>query len=383
MDTENYQIKRVESKRDLKQWVCFQLDHYRSCPQFVPPLISEEIDTFSGKNPVKKIADFELFVALDGHKPIGRIAAIVHHLEEKKLGYRRGRFGWFECIDDSSASRLLLDAAKNWLVSQNCVEMTGPHGFTDLDPEGLLIEGFQETPTIGGSYHYPFYQKLIAEYGFQKDADYVEFQVPLPMPEPALFEKLRKRYEDKMPYVVKSCESKKELLSIAPQFWAILEESFEKLYGVTPLTSQQSEYYTKRYLSFLDPEFMQIAVSKESGKLVAFFLAMPGLSTAFQKAKGKLLPFGFWHLLRQSQKPTSMDFLLAGVKPGHPTSLLVSFLSMQIYQVARKRGIQYFETNRELETNKTVNGIWSSFNGRLHRRSRVYKLELQAKKESP
>lgn len=365
----------VEDRGQLRRWVGLPYDLYRGVPNFVPQLRREQLAFFDARrNPSFDSAAVRLFLAERDGELVGRVCGIVNSLETEKLGRRRGRFGWFESVNDQGVATALLDAVRGWLVDQQCEEMTGPHGFTDLDVEGLLVDGFDELPTISGSFNFPYYAKLLEEYGLTKDVDYVEFRVAVPDRVP-LVERLRKRYRS-VEYEVVTCGSRKELLSHVPALWELLEECFEPLYGVVPLTVQQRDFYTKAYFDFLDPDFVKLIFNR-AGVMVAFLLAMPSLSRAFQRARGRLFPFGFAHVLSAFRKPQTVDFLLAGAKPGEPSSILVAIGLIDILDTMRSRGLGFIETNHELEENTTVNQLWSKLEVISTRRSRVYRLALR------
>ena len=368
------QVHEVASRGELKSWVKLPYRLYDGHPHQVPQLFSDELDYFDRqKNPAFEVSDVRLLLASDAGQIVGRLCCIVNTMETEKLGYKRGRFGWFECVDDRRVSDSLLDSAADWFRLKGCKEMTGPQGFTDLDPEGLLIEGFDHLPTISGSYNFPYYQRLIEDYGFVKDVDYVEFRSLVPRNSRVL-ERLRKRFARDDAYRVVTCASRKELLSHAPAVWEVLEASFADLYGVMPLTQKQKDYYTKKYFGFLDPDFVTLTFSKQ-GELVGFMIGMPNLSEGFRRARGRLLPFGFLHLMKAYRKPETLDFLLAGVKPGVPSGL-ITLNGLAMYDALNRRGVRYMETNRELEDNTTVTGIWSKFERVFSRRSRVYRKDL-------
>ncbi len=367
-------VEPVASARDLRAWLRLPLAHYAGDPVYVPPLIADDRALFSPSNPVHQVARSRLFLARRRGRVVGRICGIVHLEEERKLGYRRGRFGWFESVNDRAVGHALLDAVRSWLSAEGCTEMTGPHGFTDLDPEGLLIEGFDELPTIAASYHPRYYRDLLESFGLEASADYVEFRVRIPEEDPLLFQRLRQR-EGRTPYRVFTCRTRREMLGYAAGFWAAVEETFEPLYGVTPLSRAQQDYYTRRYLGMLAPEFIHLAVDA-ADDVVGFFVTMPNLSRAFQKAGGHLLPTGFAHLLWGMHRYDTVDLLLAGVRRGHPSALITAALATRVLEMCRRRGVRYVETNHELESNTAVVSIWSRFDSRQHRRSRLYRLPL-------
>jgi hypothetical protein len=367
-------VTEARRRQDRRAWIEWPLHHYAGDPVWVPPLLADDRSLFSRKNPVHRVAASRLFLARRGRRIVGRICGIVHREEEDRLGYRRGRFGWFESVNDPAVGHALLDAVRAWLVEQGCTEMTGPHGFTDLDPEGLLIEGFHEVPTIAASYHPPYYRELVESYGLERVEDYLEYRVQVPSEDPPLFKRLRAR-EARSPYRVFTCRSRKEMLGYAPGFWAAVEETFASLYGVTPLSHAQQEYYTRRYLGMIDPEFIHFAVTADD-EVVGFFITMPNLSDAFRRARGRLLPAGWFHIWRGIRSCHTLDLLLAGVRAGHPSPLITGLLALRVVDMCRRRGIRTVETNHELESNTSVVSIWSHFDSRMHRRSRLYRLSL-------
>lgn len=372
------QILHVTNRSDLRRWIKAPYGLYAGNPYYIPQLISDELAYFDQrKNPAFEISDVRLLLAVDSQRVVGRLCAIVNNLEAEKLGYKRGRFGWFECVNDQQVADLLLGNARAWCHELGCAEMTGPHGFTDLDAEGLLIEGFDHLPTISGSYNHPYYRDLIENCGFKKDADYVEFRSRVPQ-ESGLLEKFRRRYAGNEDYKVVTCKNRKELISYTDAFWSLLETSFEPLYGVTPLSRKQTEFYTKKYFGYLDPKYVKLTFTRQ-GDMVGFFIGMPNLSSSFKRANGRLLPFGLMHILREYRNPETVDFLLAGVKPGEPSGLIIAISAVEMYDTLCRNGIKYMETNRELEENTIVTGIWSKFERVWFRRSRVYRMDLVKK----
>jgi len=368
-------IIEVENRAALKRWVRVPFTLYRGDRYYVPQLFREELSYFDRRrNPSFEVCDVRQFLALEKRRSVGRICGLINSLETEKLGYKRGRFAWFESIDDQGVASQLLDNVREWLVEAGCEEMTGPHGFTDLDTEGLLIEGFEHQPTISGSYNPPYYRKLLETYGLSKDVDYVEFRFVVPDRVP-LLERMQKRYANSGEYRVVPCKNRPALLAQIDDMWAILEAAFEPLYGVVPLTRKQRDYFTDKYFRMLDPEFVKFLYTRDD-EMVAFLISVPNLSQAFRKAQGRLLPFGFLHVLRAMRRPDTVDFLLAGAKSGHPTNILTAIGLADMFQTLRRRGIRHTETNRELEDNTAVNQLWSRFETVCARRSRIFRMPL-------
>jgi hypothetical protein len=370
-------IIEVRTKSELKAWVMFPYRLYRQDPNYVPQIIREEMDFFSAeRNPGFKVADTRLLLAQQNGKTVGRVCGILHRLEEKKLGYQRGRFGWFECIDDADVAAVLLGYLEQWFTRQGCREITGPHGFSDLDPEGLLIDGFDALPTISGSYNKPYYRRLIEDLGYEKAIDYIEHRIEFPEDNP-LFKRMVKRVAEaeKDGYCVVKLSNKKDIKKHLDQWWNVLEAAFEDIYGVTPLTDEQKKYYTQKYFGFVDPNYF-IMVADEQDRIQGIFLGLPSLSRPFQKARGRLFPFGFLHILRGFKKYDTVDFYFAGIHPQANARKIFPIMALTMHRTLKAKGVKYLETNRELEDNISVTGIWGKYAVVSKRRTRMFKKQL-------
>lgn len=370
-------IIEVGTKSELKEWVMFPYRLYRQDPNYVPQIIREEMDFFSAeRNPGFKIADTRLLLAQQNGKTVGRVCGILHRLEEKKLGYKRGRFGWFECVDDAGVASALLGYLEEWFVSQGCREISGPHGFSDLDPEGLLIDGFDALPTISGSYNPPYYRRLLEDLGYEKAVDYIEHRIEFPADNP-LFRRMVKRVAEaeKEGYRVVKLGNKKEIVKYLDQWWNVLEAAFEDIYGVTPLTDEQKKYYTQKYFGFVDPNYF-IMVADPQDRIQGIFLGLPSLSKPFQKAKGKLFPLGFLHILRGFKKYDTVDFYFAGIHPQANARKIFPIMALTMHRILKAKRVPYLETNRELEDNISVTGIWGKYAVVNKRRTRIFQKQL-------
>lgn len=373
-------VIEVHGTSDLKRWVELPNALYRDDANYIPQILREERDFFSpAKNPSFKISKTKLLLARSGERVVGRICGIIHSLETRKLGYMRGRFGWFESVEDPDVAVALIGYLEKWFIAEGCREMTGPHGFGDLDPEGMLVEGFEALPTIAGSYNKPFYPVMIEALGFQKDVDYIETRFEFPMEMPSLFQMFAKKV---MPaaeaegYRLLEGLTKKGIKEYSGQFWDLLEASFEHLYGVTPLTDDQKAFYEKKYFGFIDPRFMQLVVDG-SGRLQGFFLGLPSLSHSFQRMGGRLYPFGFFHILRGFKHFDTVDFYFAGVHPQADVKRILPMMAVGMWRALKAANVRYVETNRELESNTTVVNIWSRFGVVNRRRTRVFRKSLE------
>jgi hypothetical protein len=374
-------ISAVQNRSDLKQWLAFPLGLYRDDPHYIPQLIRDELDFFSPeKNPSFRVAEARLLLACRNGEAAGRVFGAIHRLETQKLGYKRGRFGWFESVDDPDVAAAMLGALEKWFIREGCREMTGPQGFTDLDPEGMLVEGFDALPTIAGSYNKPYYPSLLERLGFEKEVDYIEQRVEVPQEPPALFKMMEKKAvpaAEAEGYRLVQDLTKKRLRGYVVQFWEVLEAAFEKLYGVTPLTDEQKAYYTRKYFGYIDPRFVQMVVDGQD-RLQGFFLGLPSLSRAFQKAGGRLWPLGFYHILRGFKQYDTVDFYFAGARPGANPQRILPLMILGMYRSTRAKNVRYIETNRELETNTMIVNAWSRFNVVNKRRTRIFRKRLDS-----
>lgn len=368
-------VTAVESRSQLKSFILFPHRLYQGNPHWVPPLILDELDTLSpGRNPAFEQAEARLFLARRNGTIVGRIAAILSHAANRKYGTRNVRFGWFDCVHSFEVAKSLLDAAAAWGRERGMTTMTGPHGFTDLDPEGMLIEGFHERATISTIYNHPYYPLLVERCGFEKEVDYVEFQglVPIGTSLPDRMVTLAEWSAKRNHWHLVKCSSAKEVgRKYGQKLFDLLDESFEELYGTVPLTQKQKGYYIGKYLPFARPDLIKI-VCGEDGEMVGFMIALPSLAGAFQKARGRLLPLGFLHILRALRKVDSIDFMLAGVRKQFRGKGIDLLMSLDMFRTAISRGVRTAESNPELETNLRIQNEWKIATSRQHKRRRIY-----------
>jgi hypothetical protein len=303
-------IKQIISKSDIKKFIKFQINLYKDCQYFVPPLISDEISTFlPDKNPAFELSEAKIFLAYKDNEICGRIMAIHNQPANKKYNENDLRFGWFDCIDDFEVAKALLGVVENWARELKCTTITGPHGFCDLDPQGLLIEGFDKMATIASYYNFPYYRDFIEKLGFTKEIDYLEYFSTTPK-DGVVPEKLNKAEEwvtKRYGYQVLRYDSPKKYRARGKELFELLNESFEKIYGSVTLNEKQIEYYIKKYISFIHKDLIKM-VTDSNDKLIGFMITMPNLSTAFKKAKGNLLPFGVFHILKAMKTYEILDF---------------------------------------------------------------------------
>ncbi len=374
-------IKIVESKKDLKTFIKIPFSIYKNDPYWVPPLVIDELATFNpAKNPAYTLADARLFVAYEGNKPVGRVVGILNHAANQKYNTKNMRFGWFESINDYEVAKALLDAVEDWGREAGMETLTGPHGFTDLDPEGMLVEGFDQLPTLAVFYNYSYYPEFMAKYGFEKEIDYIEFKCKVPyetgIPEKLL--RLAERIRERSNLTVLQLHSRKDIKTWGPAVMDLIDESYNEIYGSVPLTPQLIQYYVDKYLTMIDPNLIKI-VTDSDNKLVGVMVTMPSFSRAFQKARGHLFPFGWYHLLKGLKQREIIDFYLAGIKEKYRGKGVDLLMVVEIVKTVFEKGFKFTESNPELENNTKIQAQWKYFNPEQHKRRRIYRKNIGKK----
>jgi len=366
------EICPVITKRDLKKFVLFPYKLYKNNPYWAPPLRMDEFHTLrKDRNPAFEHCDVGLWLAYQNGKVVGRIAGIINRLFIEKWKKRYARFGWFDFVDDSEVSNALLETVEQWAKEKGMEAIHGPLGFTDLDYEGMLVEGFEELSTMASGYNYPYYPGHMEKRGYQKDVDWVEYELSVPPTPNPQVERIAALVQKRYHLRLLEAKNKKELLPYAHELFELINLAYASLYGVVPLTEKQVNSYIKQYFGFIRPEFVPVVLDKD-GRMVAFGITMPSLSKALQKCQGKLWPFGFIHLLRALRRNDRADLYLVAVRPDYQKKGVNAMLIHQMTLVYQKLGITKVESNRELETNRLVQGQWKYYERRQHKRRRCF-----------
>jgi hypothetical protein len=366
------QIKEVKNQKELKCFVKFPLELYKDCQYYVPPLLKREMTMLDPeKNPSFEVCDVKLWLAYIDNKVVGRIAGIIHKPFIEKWGNRYARFGWFDFIDDEQVATALLQTVENWASENGMEAIHGPLGFTDFDPEGILIEGFNELATIVERYNYPYYACYIEKNGYYKDADWLEYEIEVPSKLPEKFLKVSDFVLRKYNLKIAKVKSKKDILPYVNEIFSIINEIYGLMYGFTPVHQKQKEFYTRLYLSFINPEYVSIVLDKNN-KVVAFGVTMPSYSKAMQKAKGKLYPFGFLHIYRALKKNDTIDMYFIGIRPDYQNKGALAVMFSDLATKIISKGFKIAETNVEFESNERMRNLWNYFERRQHKRRRSY-----------
>ena len=366
------------TKKKLSEFTKFQIDLYDGNPYYVPPLIFDEVKTLSPSlNPAFEFCEAACFMAYRDGVAVGRIAGIINRQVNEASGKKSVRFGFFDFIDDHEVSAALLDAVENWGRKKGMKRMIGPLSFTDLDKEGMLVEGFEELSTMATNYNYPYYPQHMERHGFRKESDWLEFLMEVPDKIPDRYNRIAEIVKQKFGLrVLKYTSRKRVKKEYGHAFFHLINEAYKNLYEYSQLSERQIEYYIDQYLSLLNLDLLTLIVDK-NGRLVGVGVSMPSMSRALQKSKGRMFPTGWYHLLKGLKgRNDRVDLLLVAIHPDYQNKGANALLFQDLVPHYIANGYKYAESNPEMETNSKVQSQWEYFNTRQHRRRRSYSKKI-------
>jgi len=373
------EITKVSSKKDLKIFVRFANRLYKGNPYYVPSMPFDDMGTFDPKqNGAFDFSEAELYLARRDGEVVGRVAAIINRKANEAWNVDQVRFGWFDFIDDIEVSSALLDAVIAFGRSRGMKQIVGPLGFTDFDPEGMLVEGFDRLSTMALIYNHPYYPEHMKKLGYVKETGWIENLITIPDSLPEKYirvaEVVKERYDLKVRKFTRRQIRKEDY---GRKFFKLINETYCVLYGFSLLSDKQIDKYVDLYLSLIDARMLTFIEDKD-GNLIAAGVSIPSLSRALQKCNGEIFPFGWWHLLKAMflKKPETLDLLLIGVEPEWQSKGVVALLFMDLFQTYRKLGFKYAETNAMLEDNVKIQSMFGPFEKELHKRRWIFGKEI-------
>ncbi len=367
-------IREIKSKKELKDFVKFNIKLYEGCPYHVPSLISDEIMTLSKeKNPAFEFCEAKYFLAYIDNQIVGRIAGIINHRANEHWKEKNVRFGFIDFIDDEHVSSALFNAVENWGKAKGMNAIHGPLGFTDLDHEGLLIEGFDQLGTMATNYSYPYYKSHFEKLGFAKDQDWHEFKITVPKEVPEKYARISQIVLKKYGLKILKFKKTKEIWPYAQKIFQLMNEAYRPLYGYSELSPQQIEYYIKMYIPMLSLDLVPIIVREADDAVIGVGITLPSLSKALQEAKGQLFPLGWAHLLKALYgKNDTVDLYIIGVLPEYQNKGINALIFNDLIPIYNKRGFIYAESNPELELNTKVQSQWEDYDVTHHKTRRAF-----------
>lgn len=379
-------IKRATTKSELKDFIRFNYNLYKDCPHAVPDFMEDTMDTFDRKgNAAFEFCDAEFFMAFREGKMVGKVVAIINNRANETWNTRIVRFGWIDFVDDMEVSKALIKAVEDWGKERGMNEIAGPFGFTDLDPEGMLFEGYDKLGSMYTIYNYPYYNDHMQAMGFEEDAVWVDRTIEIPSADgehsanQQKFFRVAKLVQDRYGFSVRKFKNKGELRKSGYilKIFEIINTAYKNLHGYSNMTQRQIEAYANQYLPFLSTDLITIVENKE-GQPIAVGICMPNLSEAIQKAKSRLMPFGWWHMAKALyfKRSSTLDLLLIGTLPEYQDTGCISLIFADLIPTAQKMGFKVAECCPQLETNNKALSVWRSLDTEVTKRRHTWKKSI-------
>ncbi|MBQ1736955.1 MAG: N-acetyltransferase [Muribaculaceae bacterium] len=370
------EIREIQpTRRNLLKFVHFPIDTlYRDSKYFVPPLVTDELNTLRpDKNPAFDFCEAVYYLAYRDGKIVGRIAGIINHVVNERSNKKEARFSYIDFIDDAEVVDALIDAVTRWGKSKGMEHLTGPLSFTDMDPEGMLIEGYDRVGTSGGIYNYPYYPKHMERLGFVKDADWIEMLITIPKDIPEKMVRISNLVAQRYNLTTIKYTNRKQLVAdYGDAIFKLINVAYDDIFGYSPLSDKQIKHYIKMYLPFLPLKDLALAVDKDTRELIAVGISIPSMAKALIQNRGRLLPMGWKPLLRAFKHNDVVDLMLIAVKPEFQNKGVNSLLFTDLIPCFNEYGYKYAESNRELELNSKVLKQWEYFERDQHKRRRAF-----------
>ena len=371
-------LKKVTTRKEMKDFVVFPFSLYKNNEYWVPPIIKDEINNFDPtKNPVFENAEAHFFLAIKGDQIVGRVVAIINWFEVTQQQIKKIRFGWFDVVDDIEVSKVLLNKVKEIGLTHNLEYIEGPVGFNNLDKTGVLTEGFDHIGTMITWYNHPYYKEHLEQLGFVKEKEYLENKFKFKNVNAAYFDRISTILKKRFKLQALDFKKTKDILPYIEEMFDVFDKSYSKLSTFVPISDAQITYFKKKYISFINPEYIKFVID-EHKKLVAFAIVMPSFSKALQKANGKLFPTGIFHLLKAKKNSKEVTLYLIGVHPDYQNKGIHAIIFDQYKKTFTPLGIENCYRTPELEDNEAIKKIWKNFEPVTHKKRRTYKLDINA-----
>ena len=371
-------IKEAKTKAEYLAFVKFPYSLYKENPNWVPPLINDEIETIDPDlNPVYQNANASFFLAYQDEKIVGRIAAIINWIEIKEIKKSKVRFGWFDVIDNINVTKSLIDCVIKFGKDHNLESVEGPLGFSNLDKAGLLIKGYEEQNTMITLYNYPYYSEHLKKLGFNEAAKWVEYEIKIDDFEssPEKVKRFSKLIMERYNLSLLNFKNRKAIIPYVDQMFELLDKTYNKLQSYVPIQDYQIENYKKRFLKFINPDFIKCIIDQQ-GKLICFSITMPSFTEALKKVNGKLTLFNSIHILKAMYFNKRASFYLIGVRPDYQNKGITAIIFNEMQKLFNKQNINIVETNPELEENTAIQKLWKNYEHRLHKRRATFSKKI-------
>ena len=373
------EIIKVENKGQEREFVMFPFSLYKGCDYWVPPIISEELESMDKeKNPVFENADAEFYIAKKDGVTVGRIAAMVNWVEIEEQKKNKLRFGWYDTIDDLEVSKKLLESVIEFGKKRKLEFVDGPVGFSNMDKAGLLIEGYEELNTMITWYHYPYQKEHLKKLGFSKLAEWVEYKIKIFSAEdaPEKVKKFSKIIQQRYELKVLNFKSRKEIIPYVDKMFELLNVTYSNLQTYVTIKQYQIDFYKEKFIKYIHPDFIKCCLDKDDN-LIAFLITMPSFSRALKKINGKMGLMGYLHLFKAQHFNDRVSLYLIGVDPKYQSKGVTAVIFNELQNTFNKRGIVEVETNPELVENKAIQAFWKNYQSTLHKRRATFTKKLK------
>ena len=368
------EIQEISTRKELETFVHFPFELYKSNPNWVPPIVKEELEMLDKEvNPVFNNALAHYFLAYNEGKIVGRIAAFINWIEVKELKKQKVRFGWFDAIDDPNVTEKLLEKVIAVGKEHQMKAIEGPMGFSNMDKAGMLIKGFEELNTMITWYNAPYYAEHLEKLHYKIQAEWVEYEIKISpfQDSPEKVKRFSQLIIERYQLKILEFRSHKEILPYVDQMFHLLGKTYDKLQTYVPIQDYQIQHYKERFLPFIHPDYIKCIVDV-NGDLISFAITMPSFSKALKKINGKLFPFGFFHILKARYFNNRASFYLIGIRPDYQNKGITAIIFNEMQKTFNKHGVTIVETNPELVENSAIQKLWRNYEHRQHKRRATF-----------
>lgn len=369
-------IKRLSSRRDLKQFIYLPEKIHRNHKGWVHPIYRDEWVYFNpAKNALFKQCETILALAVRDGQPVGRVMGIINRAYNERHREKNARFSFLECEEDPEVAGALLGHVEGWAREHGMERVVGPLGFSDKDPQGMLIDGFEEKVLLATNYNFPWMRELLEQLGYSREVDLVGYKIRIPDVLPPYFERIYQRVSTRSDLVTHEFTSRKALRPWIVPIFELINEAYNHLYGFVPLTRAEMQEFADRYLPVLDPRFIKL-ITTPANELLAFLISMPELSEGIRRARGRIFPFGWIHILLESRRTRLLTMLLGAIREPWRGKGLDTLMGMKLLEAAKQAGMKYMDSHLILENNTRMRAEYERLNGILHKRYRIFGKDL-------
>ena len=371
------EIREVSGRKLRRQFIHLPAWIHKNHSNWVPPIYMDDRAFFNpAKNKSFAYSDAKLFLAYRDSTVVGRIMGIINRRYNESKNEKHARFCFLECWNDKEVSSALLSAVEDWARAEGMVKLVGPLGFSDKDPQGFLIEGFEEPQVIATTCNFPYMPELTEAFGFKREVDLVVYHLEIPEEVPEVYRRVSGWVLNREHLHIREFKKRKELKPVIRPVLRLMNETFTEIYGFDPLTGKEMDEFAARYIPLLDPKFIKV-IENAKKEIVAFIIGMPDLSTGIQKSKGYLFPFGIFHILRAGKKTRQLNLLLGAIREDYRGKGLDAVMGSKMIESAHEAGLKHIDSHLELETNVKVRAEMEKMGGRVYKRYRIYQKEIK------